>query len=65
MKDFSELIEEKFGIETVIPAKGDNFLMSAKNVIEESEDPEVKYSFKRLAVIEMMETLKEEFDELD
>jgi metallo-beta-lactamase family protein len=64
MKDFSELIKENFGIETVIPGKGDNFLMSAKNLIEGLETPEVKQSFKRLAVIEMMDTLKEEMEEL-
>lgn len=64
MNDFSELIKENFNIETVIPSKGDNFLMNARNLIECVEAPEVKYSFKRLAVLEMMETLKEELDEL-
>ena len=58
------LIKENFGIETVIPSKGDNFMMNAKNLIECLEAPVVKNNYKRLAVIEMMDKLKEEMEEM-
>ena len=64
MNEFAVSIKEKFNIEAIIPNKGDNFMISASNVMECVETAEINYSFKRLAIIEMMETLKEEFDEL-
>ncbi|MDP4094209.1 MAG: MBL fold metallo-hydrolase [Bacillota bacterium] len=64
MSEFSELINEKFGIETVIPSRGESYMVSAGKVIGTVEAPVESYSYKRLAVIDLMETLKEEFEEL-
>lgn len=62
--EFSKLIGQKFGIETIIPAKGESYAVNARRVLDYMDKPEESYKFKRLAVIELMETLKEEFDEL-
>lgn len=62
--EFSKLIGQKFGIETIIPAKGESYAVNARRVLDCKDKPEESYKFKRLAVIELMETLKEEFDEL-
>ncbi len=64
METFSELIKEKLGIETVIPDKGQSYLVGSGKVIQSMEKPEISYQFKRLAVIELLETMKEEFNEL-
>ncbi|HOV25401.1 MAG TPA: MBL fold metallo-hydrolase [Pseudobacteroides sp.] len=64
MKSFSELIETKLGIETVMPDKGQSYVVSGGKAFESMEKPEVSYKFKRLAVIELLETMKEEFNEL-
>lgn len=64
METFSELIKDKFGIETVIPDKGMSYVMGGGKVIQSIEKPEISYQFKRLAVIELLETMKEEFNEL-
>jgi metallo-beta-lactamase family protein len=62
--DFSALIEEKFNIETVIPDKGASFIVNANNVILSSEKGAVNVQFKRLAMLDLLETMKEEFDEM-
>ncbi|MDP4180913.1 MAG: MBL fold metallo-hydrolase [Bacillota bacterium] len=64
MNTFSKLINEKFGIETVIPDMNSSFVINANHAIESMEKPEVSYQFKRLAIIDMLETLKDEFNEL-
>lgn len=64
MGEFAGLLSQKFNLETVIPSKGESFVISANKVVQSIEKPEVSYTFKRLAIIELMETLKEEFDEL-
>jgi len=64
MEVFSGLIKEKFGIETIIPVKGSSYVVNAKRIIESVEKPVVSYQFKRLAIIEILDTLKEEFNEL-
>ncbi len=64
MSEFSRTINEEFNIETIIPQKGDTYIVNAKRVIESLEKPEESYKYKRLAIIDQMETLKEEFNEL-
>lgn len=64
MLEFADTIKESFGIDTIIPTKGEAFVVNASKVIQSTEKPEVSYTFKRLAVIELMETLKEEMEEL-
>ncbi|MCX7709625.1 MAG: MBL fold metallo-hydrolase [Clostridia bacterium] len=64
MLEFAGFIKEQFGVESIIPSKGESYIVNANRVIQSTEKPEVSYTFKRLAVVEMMETLKEELDEL-
>ncbi len=64
MGEFAGFIHEKFNIETEIPSKGDSYLVNARRAVESLEKAEPSYQFRRLAIIELMETLKEEFDEL-
>lgn len=64
MNSFSKLINDKFGIDTVIPSRGETFVVSAGKVVDTIEAPMAGYRYRRLEVIDLLETLKEEFDEL-
>jgi len=64
MADFSNAIKEKFNIETVIPERGQSFVISAKGALGRVGGYVSDVSFKRLAVIDVLETLKEEFEYL-
>lgn len=64
MNEFSGLIEKTFNIDTIIPDKGGAYIVNAKQVMEDLDKPEESYRYKRLAIIEQLETLKEEFNEL-
>jgi len=64
MKEFSASIKEKFGIETITPSRGESFAISAGRVVGGVEKPEEVNRFKRLAVIDQLETLKQEFEEM-
>jgi len=64
MNDFSKTIEQKFNIATIIPSKGDSFVVEANKAIESLEkvpEPEIK---KKLNVLELLESLKVEFEEM-
>lgn len=58
------LINEKFGIETVIPERGSTYIVNTEKVAEPVEKPGMDIRYRRLAVIEQLETLREEFNEL-
>jgi metallo-beta-lactamase family protein len=58
------LINDKFGIDTVIPSRGETYVVSAGKVVDTIEAPMAGYRYRRLEVIDLLETLKEEFDEL-
>ncbi|RXE60160.1 MBL fold metallo-hydrolase RNA specificity domain-containing protein [Acetivibrio mesophilus] len=64
MTEFSEEIYRRFNIETIIPFKGESFILNAYNVIETDEIIRPDNSFKRLQVVEKLENIKEEVDEL-
>lgn len=64
MTEFANEINNKFNIETIIPEKGESFIVTADKLLEASEKVKSAISFKRLAVIDALETLKEEIDEL-
>lgn len=64
MVSFAREINEKFKIDTIVPEKGESFVITADRVIESTEKIKSEISFKRLAIIDMLETLKEEIDEL-
>ena len=61
---FAKEIDDRFGIDAIIPEKGESFVITADKVIKSTETVETEISFKRLAIIDMLETLKEEIDEL-
>jgi metallo-beta-lactamase family protein len=64
MNEFSELIYRKFNIETIIPDKGSSFVISGSRVGISDMKLQRSYSYRRLAVLELLEKLNEEFDEL-
>ncbi|GAE86903.1 metallo-beta-lactamase family protein [Acetivibrio straminisolvens JCM 21531] len=64
MVEFSEEINRRFNIETIIPSRGESFIINARNVIETDEKVRPDNSFKRLQVVEKLESIKEEVDEL-
>jgi len=65
MAGFAALINGKYGIETVIPSKGDSFIVN-KNGVYETERMEGKQeviTFKNLEILDILDKLKEEMDE--
>lgn len=64
MLDFAQTITDKFGLQCIIPSRGDSYIISAERVFENIPSSENVSVFKRLAVVGMLETLKEEFEEL-
>lgn len=64
MLSFANEINDKFKIDTIIPEKGESFVITSDRVIESADRITSDISFKRLAIIDLLETLKEEIDEL-
>ncbi len=64
MIEFSSEINDKFNIETIIPEKGESFIITADKLLVAPDKVKSTISFKRLAIIDTLETLKEEIDEL-
>jgi len=64
MNDFSLTIKQTFNIETIMPSKGDGYILQANSVIE-SMDNKVKTTFdKKAYILHQLESLKREFDEM-
>jgi metallo-beta-lactamase family protein len=66
MNDFASLVNQKFGIETVVPSRGDSFIVSASGVFEAEaveRKPEEVYVYRRLEILELLDKIKEEIDE--
>jgi len=64
MTSFAREINDRFNIDTIIPEKGESFVITGDKVIESAEMIKSEISFKRLTIIDLLETLKEEIDEL-
>ncbi|HOQ36289.1 MAG TPA: MBL fold metallo-hydrolase [Acetivibrio sp.] len=64
MVELSNEINKTLKIDTIIPEMGESFIVNAHKVIETDERIKTGTSFKRLAVLEALETLKEEIEEL-
>lgn len=66
MGEFSGTIERQFGIETVIPARGDSFIVSTKGFYESGAKVQKRpvYKYSRLEVLDMLDRLREELDEV-
>lgn len=65
MNEFSASINQRFGIETVIPSRGDSFILSKSGVYENEKLEKEKsvHIFKRLEILDLLDKLKEELDE--
>jgi metallo-beta-lactamase family protein len=66
--DFSESVKNRFGIETVIPSKGDSYELeysreAVKKTTEERKIKE-KYRYYRLELLDYLEKIREEYDDL-
>lgn len=64
MNEFAQSIRETTGLNCIIPDRGDSYVISGGGIYENSADPVRQKRFRSLAVVELLETLKEEFDEL-
>ncbi|OPX43636.1 ribonuclease [Ruminiclostridium hungatei] len=64
MNEFSHTLTDEFGLKCIVPTRGDSFVVTADGVYENIPDAQVQRRFRRLAVVEMLETLREEFEEL-
>jgi len=64
MNEFAQILNDEFGLQCIIPARGDSFVVTADSVYENAASFEIQKRFRTLAVVEMLETLREEFDEL-
>ena len=69
MYDFSGMINGELNIATIIPERGDAFILSrtgvsgAERVAPLIDKKEKVYGFKRLEIVHMLDKLKEELDE--
>jgi metallo-beta-lactamase family protein len=64
MATFAQTITDEYGIQCIIPSRGDCYVVSEGSIYERIPTAEVRNKFRRLAVVDMLETMKEEFDEL-
>lgn len=64
MATFAQTITDEFGIHSIVPTRGDSYIVNIDHVYENVESADVQKRFRRLAVVEMLETLKDEFNEL-
>ena len=64
MATFAQTITGEFGIHSIVPTRGDSYIVNIDHVYENVESADVQKRFRRLAVVEMLETLKDEFNEL-
>lgn len=64
MAEFAHEITDTFGINCIVPTRGDTYIVSTDHVYEHIDSNEIQKRFRRLAVVEMLETLKDEFNEL-
>ena len=64
MATFAQTITDEFGIHCIVPTRGDSYIVNIDHVYENVESADVQKRFRRLAVVEMLETLKDEFNEL-
>ncbi len=64
MNEFAQTLDDEFGLQSIIPARGDSYVVTADSIYENASNFDAQRRFRRLAVVEMLETLREEFEEL-
>ena len=64
MTEFAGLINGKFGIETIIPSKGDSFIVNMSGVFESEKADKKKEAgkYSRLQILALLDKVKEELD---
>ncbi len=68
MNEFSDAIHERLKIDTIIPTRGDTFVVS-KSAVSGAEEkmPDIQekseYRFKRLEILDLLDKLRSELDE--
>jgi len=66
ISDFAKAISDEFGIETIIPSRGETYEISYERVYEittRTQLVSITRRFKRLEILDMLEKLREELDE--
>lgn len=69
MNEFSGMLRTELGLDTVIPDRGEAFMVTAKGIFETEkkvaaqEREEAKYDYKRLEIVYMLDKLKDELEE--
>ena len=68
MSEFATLIGEELGIATIIPGRGEAFIVSRQGVFEaenklEGIHAKEEFGYKRLEILEMLDKLKDELEE--
>ncbi len=68
MSEFATLIDEELGIATIIPGRGEAFIVSRQGVFEaenklEGIHAKEEFGYKRLEILEMLDKLKDELEE--
>ena len=68
MNEFSKLISSDLGISTIIPDRGESYMITAAGVAsaeiaEAPQEKKEKYGFKRLEIVYMLDKLREELEE--
>lgn len=64
MQALSKYIGGRFNIETEIPDKGESVTITSDAIPEVIKKPAAPYEFRRLALMDQLENLKEELDEM-
>lgn len=67
MNEFSDLIQQDYGIQTFIPSKGDSYVINPVKAVKAgktADRAEDRYKFTRLEIIDLLDKMKDEFDEL-
>jgi len=62
----AELLKDEFGVNTIIPERGDEFEISAESEVAHiaQEDEERRYRFMCLEILDRMDVLRDEVDEM-
>ena len=61
---FAQTITDQLGLQCIVPSRGESYVISGGSIYEHVPNANARNRFRRLAVVEILETLKEEFDEL-
>ena len=69
MNEFSGVLSNELGIDTIIPNRGESFMVTAKGVFETEkkvaaeERKEAKYDYKRLEIVYLLDKLRSELED--